>query len=117
MNTTDIMFRYESKGTEKSTQYVISAEVDGVTFPMMKLYSADDMYGQRLQKNYKDLVEMSKIASNISYLLISYAKTGRFNEVTYGALVTAYNFCIDTHLDYEVLLNKIKNAQSNVGWV
>lgn len=117
MNTKDIRFTYTDKSVDKHAQYIISAEVAGVKFPMMKLYPADEMYNQRLQKDYKNLVEMSEIANNIAYLLISYAKTGRFNEVTYGALVTAYNFCIDTHLSYDVLLDKIKSAQSHVGWV
>lgn len=100
-----------------AAQVVVYAEVRGVTFPIAKFVPNGRLYQEGLERNHKPIVNMGGQGDHMSELLTAHAKIGQFTEAGYGHIIEAYRPFIDTRMQYEALVDRIRQAQSNGGWV
>lgn len=100
-----------------ATQPVIFAELRGEVFPVAKLIPSDRLYQERLEKNYKPIVNLMDVAENLADLLLVYATLDLLNEQRYGVTMEAYNKFVDNRMTFPALKARAEFALSNEGWV
>lgn len=106
---------YPEKGSSV-VQMVITAQTNGTKLVIAKGIPSDKMYQKGLEKNHKPLVDMGRLFEGLADLLSAYAATGNFNGSGYLTIMSAYKPYIDKNMKFNVLKDRLLDANEGGIW-